>query len=35
MGQTQWIEEPDDLPPLLPLDTGWRRRVAHWARLAL
>jgi hypothetical protein len=35
MGQTQWIEEPDDLAPLLPLDTGWRRRVAHWARLAL
>jgi hypothetical protein len=35
MGQTQWIEEPDDLAPLLPRDTGWRRRVAHWARLAV
>jgi hypothetical protein len=35
MGQTRWIDTADQLAPLLPLDTGWRRRLAFWARLAL
>lgn len=34
-GQSTWLEGPEDLAPLLPLDTGWKRRLAHWFRLAL
>jgi hypothetical protein len=35
LGQTQWIDAPDDLAALLPLDSGWKRRLAHWVRLAM
>jgi hypothetical protein len=35
MGQTRWIDTADQLAPLLPLDSGWRRRLAFWGRLAL
>jgi hypothetical protein len=35
VGQTQWVEEPAELADYLPLDTGWRRRLVHWFRLAL
>jgi hypothetical protein len=35
IGQTVWIDRADDLAELLPLETGWRRRLAHWLRLAI
>jgi hypothetical protein len=35
IGQTRWIETPAELDGLLPRDTGWKRRLAHWVRLAL
>jgi hypothetical protein len=35
LGQTRWIDAPDDLAALLPLDSGWKRRLAHWVRLAM
>ncbi|MBR9988736.1 MAG: hypothetical protein KFH98_03215 [Gemmatimonadetes bacterium] len=35
IGQTQWIEMPAQLDGLLPLDTGWKRRMAHWIRIAM
>jgi hypothetical protein len=35
IGQTTWLDDPSDLAALLPLDTGWKRRVAHWWRMAM
>jgi hypothetical protein len=35
IGQTKWIETPGDLEGLLPLDSGWKRRMAHWVRVAM
>jgi hypothetical protein len=35
IGQTRWIETPAELDGLLPLDGGWKRRMAHWIRLVL
>jgi hypothetical protein len=35
IGQTTWVDGPTDLEALLPLDTGWKRRVTHWWRMAM
>jgi hypothetical protein len=35
MGQTSWLDDPSHLAALLPLDTGWKRRVTHWWRMAM
>jgi hypothetical protein len=35
VGQTRWMEQAADLAALLPEDTGWRRRMAQWLRLAM
>jgi hypothetical protein len=35
IGQTRWLDHPDELAPLLPFNDGWRARLAHWIRLAL
>jgi hypothetical protein len=35
MGQTQWIVQAAEVWPLLPLDRGWKRRLAFLTRLAL
>jgi hypothetical protein len=35
VGQTRWIGTPAELDGLLPRDTGWKRRMANWVRLAL
>jgi hypothetical protein len=35
IGQTRWVDGPDQVAEFLPLDTGWRRSMAHWFRLAL
>jgi hypothetical protein len=35
IGQTRWIETSAELDGLLPLDSGWKRRIAHWIRLVL
>jgi hypothetical protein len=35
IGQTHWIREPAELAEYLPLDSGPRRRLVHWFRLAI
>jgi hypothetical protein len=35
IGQTTWLDDAAELAPLLPLETGLRRRLAHWFRLTL
>jgi phosphatidylserine/phosphatidylglycerophosphate/cardiolipin synthase-like enzyme len=35
IGQTRWLDTPADLDGLLPLDTGWKRRLANWVRLGM
>jgi hypothetical protein len=35
IGQTTWVDGPSNLEALLPLDTGWKRRVTHWWRMAM
>jgi hypothetical protein len=35
IGQTTWLGSPADLDGRLPLDTGWKRRLANWVRLAM
>jgi hypothetical protein len=35
IGQTTWLDGPSDLEALLPLDTGWKRRITHWWRMAM
>jgi hypothetical protein len=35
IGQTEWLETPAALDGLLPLNAGWKRRLAHWVRLAM
>jgi hypothetical protein len=34
IGQSRWLTGPADLSSLLPAQSGVKRRVAHWLKLA-